>query len=261
MNSLIKNVLPFKNEIEIIVIDDCGKDGTEKIIDQYVKQYDFIKVLHKVKNEGLTLSRIDSVKIARGKYITFLDADDYIFDNLKARLDIIEQKGADIHEFAFEYCYPDGHKERPIKKINQNTMLKAKDYLVDLINYSLSVALWHRFYIRENWYNVIRAVELHIKWFINSNLDDMLLTPLIFKNSDSYFVSDILNIHYSVFSETSVQLAYKENKINTCMIQIKNLKLLVKNLYYLKAILLCEKKLLRCYLVLIHQKLNRIKKD
>ncbi|MEE0530445.1 MAG: glycosyltransferase [Anaerostipes hadrus] len=62
---------------EIILVDDGSKDGCAEICDNYEKNEDNIKVIHK-KNEGLGFARNSGLEIATGDYIVFIDGDDYI---------------------------------------------------------------------------------------------------------------------------------------------------------------------------------------
>lgn len=63
--------------LEIILIDDCGSDGTSALIDDLQQQYpEEITAIHNPHNLGAAQSRNAGIRIARGKYIAFLDADD-----------------------------------------------------------------------------------------------------------------------------------------------------------------------------------------
>lgn len=66
-----------QNAIEIILVDDGSPDRCPAICDDYEKKYENIKVIHK-KNEGLGLARNSGIQIAKGKYIAFVDSDDYV---------------------------------------------------------------------------------------------------------------------------------------------------------------------------------------
>lgn len=66
----------YKN-IEIILVDDGSPDNSGKICDDYAKKDSRIKVIHK-ENGGLSDARNAGLKIATGKYIGFVDSDDYI---------------------------------------------------------------------------------------------------------------------------------------------------------------------------------------
>lgn len=60
---------------EIIVVDDWSTDWSREIIESYGT---LIKKIYLRKNSGLAVARNAGIKKARGKYIIFLDADDYL---------------------------------------------------------------------------------------------------------------------------------------------------------------------------------------
>ena len=66
------------NDIEILVIDDCGSDDSIKIAQKYVQKDSRIRIIHNEKNLGTFAARIKGMQEANGLYITFLDADDYL---------------------------------------------------------------------------------------------------------------------------------------------------------------------------------------
>ena len=65
------------NDIEIICIDDGSPDGSGKIAEQYAMHDKRVKVIHK-ENEGLGMARNTGIEIATGKYVVFVDSDDYL---------------------------------------------------------------------------------------------------------------------------------------------------------------------------------------
>ena len=62
-------------DIEIIIIDDCSTDDSKKICEEY---NEFIKLYSTEKNSGLPHSRRLGIEMAKGEFITFVDADDYL---------------------------------------------------------------------------------------------------------------------------------------------------------------------------------------
>ena len=67
----------FKN-IEIICVNDCSTDNSGKILKEYAMKYHNIVVINNKKNLGVGITRNIGQKMAKGKYILFLDPDDYI---------------------------------------------------------------------------------------------------------------------------------------------------------------------------------------
>lgn len=82
VESLIKQNFP-DDQYEILLVDDGSADYSGKKCDAYSRQYKNVCSFHK-KNGGLSDARNFGFEAARGKYILFVDADDYIkADSLK----------------------------------------------------------------------------------------------------------------------------------------------------------------------------------
>ena len=71
----------YKGDIECLLIDDCGSDGTISIAQNFIDNYNgnikFI-ILHHRNNKGAGAARNTGLKVASGDYILFIDSDDYI---------------------------------------------------------------------------------------------------------------------------------------------------------------------------------------
>lgn len=93
LDSVINQTL---REIEIICVDDGSSDGSLQILNEYAKQDKRIKILQQ-KNEGAGAARNAGLKVAQGKYLSFLDSDDFFEPNmLKEMYTKAERDGADI---------------------------------------------------------------------------------------------------------------------------------------------------------------------
>ncbi|RZH99633.1 glycosyltransferase, partial [Staphylococcus condimenti] len=73
------------NLYEIILINDGSLDGSGKIINHFSKMYSNIKAYH-YDNSGLGATRNKGIKLAKGKYIAFLDSDDFVPKNAYSSL-------------------------------------------------------------------------------------------------------------------------------------------------------------------------------
>lgn len=74
IDSLINQT--YKN-LEIILVDDGSPDGSGKICDEYAKKESRIKVIHK-ENGGVSSARNKVLEIATGKWLVFVDGDDWL---------------------------------------------------------------------------------------------------------------------------------------------------------------------------------------
>lgn len=78
INSLLKQQ---HKSMEIILVNDGSTDNSPQLCDEYASLYSNIKVFHK-PNGGLSSARNAGLREARGKYVSFIDSDDYITENM-----------------------------------------------------------------------------------------------------------------------------------------------------------------------------------
>lgn len=89
-------VIQTLKTIEVIVVNDGSTDGSQAIIDEYVKKYpEIIKAFTK-KNGGLGDARNYGINKARGKYIGFVDSDDWVDPKMFKAMFEMTKEGNDI---------------------------------------------------------------------------------------------------------------------------------------------------------------------
>ena len=104
VNSIINQT--YKN-LEIILVDDGATDSSGKMCDELAKSDNRIKVYHK-KNGGLSDARNYGVERATGKYIGFVDSDDYIDEEMYEKLyEAIKKEDVDVAECNLKIIYSD----------------------------------------------------------------------------------------------------------------------------------------------------------
>lgn len=82
-------------DIEVILVDDGSPDRCPEMCDDFARKDSRVKVIHK-KNAGLGYARNSGLEIARGRWICFVDSDDYIaLNTLEVSVAIGEKSGAD----------------------------------------------------------------------------------------------------------------------------------------------------------------------
>ncbi|PQD96215.1 glycosyltransferase family 2 protein [Pradoshia eiseniae] len=94
IESVIDQTLGMEN-IELIIVDDCSTDKTTEIIQSYTNSYSNISLVKLKQNTGTPgIPRNIGIELATGRYISFIDADDWFHPNgLKTLSDILEETG------------------------------------------------------------------------------------------------------------------------------------------------------------------------
>jgi glycosyltransferase involved in cell wall biosynthesis len=73
--------------VEIVVSDDCSQDNTREVVKGFVERYpNTVRLIAQPKNVGMQRNYFDTFQACKGKYIAWLDADDYWTDSHKLSL-------------------------------------------------------------------------------------------------------------------------------------------------------------------------------
>ncbi|MGL4253948.1 MAG: glycosyltransferase, partial [Fusobacteriaceae bacterium] len=99
LESLQKQDIP-EEQYEIILIDDGSRDRTVEYAKEFSQNHKNIRIISQ-KNGGASVARNRGIDEARGKYIWFVDADDYVLEN---RFGILLEKaiGNDLDILSFD---------------------------------------------------------------------------------------------------------------------------------------------------------------
>lgn len=108
LNSLLQQDIAAEN-YEIIVVNDGSTDDSMAIAEEYAQKHQNIIIITQ-ENKGLGGARNTGIRHATGKYLWFVDSDDYIESNvLKELLDFIEKKELEILRFNYEAVKENGN--------------------------------------------------------------------------------------------------------------------------------------------------------
>lgn len=159
LNRCVDSILSqtFK-DFEIILVDDGSPDKCGEICEAYAKKNNNIKVIHK-ENGGLSDARNAGLEVAAGKYIVFVDSDDYIDSNM---IDILYRRlvdtGADMT--ICNYLYVD-EDETPMPEYNEFLAIEDTTYTGMQVLYGATtkgriyfVTACNRMYKRELWKDI-----------------------------------------------------------------------------------------------------------
>ena len=165
-----------KNNVQIILINDGSTDGSKKICDFYKNKYNFIKVLHHKKNQGVAASRNNGIHISNGKYIIFLDSDDELFKGSLSGLEIVIKARKN----------PDVIIGRFIKKTFPNSnynLIKANEKKINNTVNFIKYVNKNRFPIGQCWQFIVNKKFL---------LRNKIVFPIVKIGEDDLYVAKII---------------------------------------------------------------------
>lgn len=176
----------YKN-IEIILVDDGSKDNSGKLCDSIKEKDDRIKVIHK-QNGGLSDARNAGLKIAKGKYIGFVDSDDYVAEDMYQTLySLSRENNADISIVSYYEIY--GGKvisARDSKNLEVYDKIDAmKEVLIDR---SIQSYAWNKLFKRELFED--------IEFPTNKNFEDIATTLLLFEKANTVVLLEDPKYYY-----------------------------------------------------------------
>ncbi len=133
-------------DIEMIFVDDCGTDNAMDVVHAAAKEDPRIRIIENPENLGPGISRNKGIKEARGEYLSFVDADDYVNTVFLERLYIkaVADK-LDIVKGKYVYEKEDGTAVQKRYKLNDEILIgKASNQpLFYLFQYEFQSGLYH----------------------------------------------------------------------------------------------------------------------
>ncbi|MBR3002612.1 MAG: glycosyltransferase [Clostridia bacterium] len=178
------------NNLEIIVVDDGSTDNSLTICKKIAQNDSRIKLIHK-ENQGAGFARNTGLDNASGKYVMFIDSDDYILQGcIKRIVEIAEKGNFDVVKFGTikgkENIYTDIIKQKEIKIYNNYTAFETRD-----VNILICAKLFKL------------DIFKNIRYPKKSTHDDEFITYKIIYLSNSIAVVDE-NYYYYYMSDNSI---------------------------------------------------------
>lgn len=87
INSIISQTLNFEENIQLILVNDGSTDNSQALLESYKKQYPNNIILIEKTHSGQATARDIGLKLATGKYVNFLDSDDYLEQDTLQKVD------------------------------------------------------------------------------------------------------------------------------------------------------------------------------
>lgn len=209
-------------DLELILIDDGSCDESGKICDEFKQNDQRVKVIHE-KNSGVSIARNVGINVAKGKFIGFVDSDDYLaYDMYESLYQNLKENDADIAICGIMNCFL---KELPNGKLKEEQTLQSTTCESGVLSgkEAFSEALKSRIFSVNPVNKLFAAKFLKEERFpANKTSEDAFLIPKILAKANRvvydmkpkyYYVRHLGSITTSDFKESdwSVVEAYKEH--------------------------------------------------
>lgn len=193
---------------EVILVDDGSTDSSGIICDSYAKCRKNVVCIHKT-NGGLSDARNEGLKHCKGKYVWFVDSDDYITEDALESLEkvlckyssdvvVCMSKTIDDYGKIQDEC----HYEIP------SGLYSSHEYMEMLRKYPKSVLLCAQFHVVKKTF-----VDKHCFSFRKNILhEDELWTPQLLMNAEQIYYSN-LNIYFHYMREGSIMHSSNMEKV------------------------------------------------
>lgn len=189
----------YKN-LEIILVDDGSTDQCSIICDEFASLDERIKVIHKV-NGGLVSARKEGLSTAAGEYVTYVDGDDWIEDNMyESMIEILGKFDVDIiisgfiAEYANKSEYIDNNIESGLYN-NTESLRSLKDRMLydgHFFEFGLYPVVWNKLFKRE----LLTKNQNNVSNYITMGEDVACSFPAILDAQSVYILEKKYLYHY-----------------------------------------------------------------
>ncbi|MBQ8572727.1 MAG: glycosyltransferase [Ruminococcus sp.] len=211
--------------LEIILVDDGSPDKCPQLCDDYARQYNNISVVHK-KNGGLASARNAGLKVATGKYIFFVDSDDWIDPNtIEDLYAIAEKKNVDFVRFRPMYAGWPNHADGDLcdfgTEKGMTEGLYTRDRIVNEVfprllatpqlTFGVIVSACRSLYKTE----FLKINNLFFDEDVKYSEDSIFSAKLVYATNSFYYLDGPRYYHY-FYNSASISKSFRADRWESC---------------------------------------------
>lgn len=213
------------SDLEIILVDDGSPDQCPEICDDYAKLDIRIKVIHK-ENGGLSSARNAGMRIATGKYIFFLDSDDWLEkDGMQILYETAEKYQVDFVRYrAIRTGWPGMEENAPcivedVREL-QEGLYDKKRIINEIYPRLLAtpqltmgaiVGAWGSLYrtdfLRKNQLSFYEEVKFS---------EDLIFSANVVRAANSFYFIDTPSVYHYFYNPNSISKSFREGRWDSC---------------------------------------------
>ncbi len=213
------------SDIEAILVDDGSPDACPALCDAYAAREERVSVVHKA-NGGLGSARNAGMDAARGKYVFFVDSDDWIDeDTLASLVDVAERSGADFVRYRPMFAGWPGREDGSLCDFGTERGLREglydragieRDLLPRLIatpqlTLGVIVAAWRSLYRRD-------FLEAHHLRFYDEirYSEDTIFSARVVMAARSFYYLDGARFYHYFYNPASITKSFRADRWSSC---------------------------------------------
>lgn len=198
------------NNIEIILVDDGSTDHTLEICNRIAANDSRVKVIH-TENQGSGPARNEGIRVAKGAYLYFPDADDYLYPHtISTLVKAITEDDYDLVVFGYRVETHDGTllREKTFEsfhKYGKDIRADYSDYIGMIRKHGIQGAPWNKFFRAD----VVHKNSLEFPP-LRRHQDEGFISRYVHCCEHVRFISDVLYIYY----ENTVTMEWKKYPVD-----------------------------------------------
>lgn len=209
------------SNLDIILVDDGSTDKCSVMCDAWAEKDSRIRVIHK-KNGGLSDARNKGMDIAIGKFISFVDSDDWIaMDMYKKLVETIQRDKSDIAACSVKMIWED---ETPEKMLTQkiNCLLDKQEAQLELLREKkIKQPVWYKIYRKD----VIDGIEFEKGRYH----EDTFWSYRVIGNAEKVSIIDYIGYYYWQRTDSIMGKKYSLKRLDAIAAKVQRQEYLKKN--------------------------------
>jgi len=194
------------SDFELIIVDDGSTDDSLKIINSYAAKDKRIKVITQ-ENQGQSVARNRALKEAKGKYITFIDSDDFYAKNFLGQMHYAQKKtNADVVGCDFLKVRSKKDKLSAVNTVKPEYKISTFPLQTIMKHIPYSSVIWNKLY---------KASVIKNRYFIEGiYFEDWPWVAALFADITSYAEIPYKLYGYNVYGESTIRSTFTKKKID-----------------------------------------------